>query len=472
MENNKFTTAGFQYTKDQQKALNSMIDWSYKTDHFYILSGAAGTGKTTLIKEFIKSNKFNVGIVVTAPTHKAVRIASQKAGLNGSTIQKLLGLRPNMNIEDFDINNPKFDPRSRKAIMDHSLVIIDETSMINTGLYTMINTEALKYNVKVLFVGDEYQLPPIKDRNISPAFTKPKHKYNLTEIVRQSSDNPLLKLLDVVRDDVKNRTFNFIKFINKNSSAFNNTGKGYVSATRENFRDFMVNAFKSDFYSTDIDFCKFSAFTNNNVLAWNSFIRSEMYKEETAKKVIIRDDLITAYSTLLDEFQAQIIVNSEDYIIDDIQDYKNQSNIEGYIVRFRKVFGGQFTPYMFIVDTANEKNVLRFLGIANNLIREAKIASSSQRYRKWENYYKFKDSNLLIKSLFNDQGKLIVKKDLDYGYCLTIHKTQGSTYQHVFVNVRNIIYNKNGRPYPDQTLRNKLLYVAISRATDSATLLV
>ena len=470
MNKPKFKHSGFDYTSDQEQALDKMINWSYNIITMFTLSGAAGTGKTTVLKEFIKQNKFKSGVAVTAPTHKAVRIVSQMTNLNGITIQKLLGLRPNMNVEDFDINNPRFDPKAERKIKNFDLVIIDEASMINKGLFELILKEANTFKTKILFIGDPYQLPPVNEK-ISPVFTNVNDKYELTTIVRQSDDNPLLKLLDVVRNDVKKGTFNFIKLISKVPSNFNIDKKGYSVPNKSVFQKYMIAAFSSDIYSKNIDFCKFSAYTNENVLAWNIFIRKAMTEKDTSD-IIVKDDLITAYSTILDEFQSPVIINSEDYILDDIQNYKNQSNIEGFVVRFRKVFGGGYTPYMFIVNTNDYQNVLRFLAIANNLIKEAYNAPASQRSRLWERYYKFKDNHLLISSLFDDMGKLIIKKDLDYGYCLTTHKTQGSTYNHIFVNAKNIIYGKNGRPYSDYNTRNKLLYVAISRATDTATILI
>ncbi|MGB3496268.1 MAG: helicase C-terminal domain-containing protein, partial [Elainellaceae cyanobacterium] len=48
--------------------------------------------------------------------------------------------------------------------------------------------------------------------------------------------------------------------------------------------------------------------------------------------------------------------------------------------------------------------------------------------------------------------------DLRYAYCLTIHKSQGSTFQNVFVDMPNIHVNRNIYE------RNQLLYVAVTRA--------
>ena len=59
--------------------------------------------------------------------------------------------------------------------------------------------------------------------------------------------------------------------------------------------------------------------------------------------------------------------------------------------------------------------------------------------------------------------KKIINKDLDYGYGVTIHKSQGSTYTHVFVNLTDIIYRGKNVPSSDVELVNRLFYVGASR---------
>lgn len=133
-----FKPVGITYTKEQTDALNVLIDWSHKsTPISYTLEGSAGTGKTTILKDFINSCKFDTGIAVTAPTHKAVRVVSSSTGQRGVTIQKLLGLRPNYNIEDFNINNITFSQLGRPTIEQYNLIIIDEASMINKELHNL-----------------------------------------------------------------------------------------------------------------------------------------------------------------------------------------------------------------------------------------------------------------------------------------------------------------------------------------------
>ena len=55
-------------------------------------------------------------------------------------------------------------------------------------------------------------------------------------------------------------------------------------------------------------------------------------------------------------------------------------------------------------------------------------------------------------------------RDLDYGFALTSHKSQGSTFDTTFVDVRDIVYDKYGHPYNDAEEINRRLYVACSRS--------
>jgi len=458
----------FNYNNEQLLALEKLLNWSNSLKpNVFTLEGSAGTGKTTIMKEFIKTCNYRSGIAVTAPTHKAVRVISTLTGQKGVTIQKLLGLRPNYLMENFNVNNIGFARLGRPTIGAYKLIIIDEASMINASLHKHIVNEANQFNVKVLFVGDSCQLPPINE-NISNVF-KTTDKVTLKQIMRQEEDNPLTDLLEVARDDVINNTFNVMKLITRNPNKVKD-GKGYMSVNDKMFKFMIERGFNHKDYEKDIDAFKLAAYKNDTVLHWNKFIRSKIFKGHD-NNFLIMDDLLTSYNTILDEFNSPIIVNSEDYILNDMQYYINESGIKGYIVRLTKVFGGESTPYMFIVNIADEDNKMRFLSIANNLVLAAKNATRNMKRARWEAFYKFKNSNLLTSTIFDDQGKPILTKDLDYGYGLTIHKTQGSTYNNVFVNLNDIIYNKRGKVMNDPLLRSKLIYVAISRASKSCIIL-
>jgi len=143
-----YTLSRNDYTEGQLKAIDNIIKWIKGNNLLYTLSGFAGTGKTTVLKDIVKI--VGGSIACTAPTHKAVRVAESSIGVEGNTIQKLLGLRPNLDLKDFDINNPQFDPLGNVYIKNYKLVIVDEASMVNRSLYGFIKKESDKYNVKIL----------------------------------------------------------------------------------------------------------------------------------------------------------------------------------------------------------------------------------------------------------------------------------------------------------------------------------
>ena len=65
--------------------------------------------------------------------------------------------------------------------------------------------------------------------------------------------------------------------------------------------------------------------------------------------------------------------------------------------------------------------------------------------------------------------KLQLGPDIDYGYSMTVHKTQGSTFDNVAIDLTDIVFQNTrfGRRENDIDIRNKLMYVALSRARKS-----
>lgn len=143
----------FKLTTEQSTTVNGLLDWAndLDSDLMAVLKGFAGTGKTTVLKYFLERYKHKVA--VTAPTHKAVEVASKILNRRGQTLHKLHGLKPNTNLAKFDIDNIKFDPIGEATISNFSLIIIDEASMINKGLAGLNESRAKLHQVKILFVG-------------------------------------------------------------------------------------------------------------------------------------------------------------------------------------------------------------------------------------------------------------------------------------------------------------------------------
>lgn len=443
------------YTDDQKRALESMEKWAKDGDSLvYTLDGAAGTGKTTITKQFIQSlNMPSSKIAVTAPTHKAKRVIQEATNYTANTIQKLLGLRPDVSMDNFDPNKPVFNPLAEETIGYYKIVLIDESSMLNAASFKMITEKAEKYGIKVLFLGDAYQLPPVNEV-ISKVFSSVKYKSTLNQVVRQDSTNPMFEVLQILRNDVKNGTqFGVAKMIDMGKSIYNDTGFSCLTNVKngEGFGDALLKYYFSTEYEYNKDYVKFLSYTNKSVEQWSEGIRAKIVKEDAVNLLNIGETLM-GYNTIIDKRHNSIIIeNSEDYIVTGIMPNKSEYNIEGFSVTLEN--DRNYTRNVFIVDTNNANAVEMFTKIYNEKVAEAKA-----NRRLWKLFYAFKERHLLLKNLYY-QGRFICKKDLYYGYGLTVHKSQGSTYTNVGLNLQNLYTNY------DIAERNRLIYVALSRAS-------
>lgn len=468
--NGKDSVSLLGFTDDQLKAYEGLINFinsPYNENHYKeALVGPAGTGKTYLVKALIKNCNLSYGVIgLSAPTHKACRVLNESIGISNikvSTLQSDLGLRLNFNVENFDIKSPPFDPKGKIKIGMYKLYIVDEASMINRGLSIFLEKLCKERECKLIYIGDSSQLAPVGEK-YSSAF-RGITTYKLTQIVRQGEDNPISYLLDLLRYDIEHKSFTFLNYIISNSSKFNEDNtKGYQVCNSKDFDDIVYNNFNDDQLTSDVDFTKIIGYTNTCVSAWNKFVRNSIIKDSD-KSIITKNDLIISYTTIVDQFNNPIIKNSEEYILKDVVNYKHPKyEINGFLVRFTAIHGGVDTTPLFIVDHKNMASIQMYIQISNSLIDAAKNSSKALKAQKWRDYFEFKESCLLLTNIVSRDGKILFSRDLDYGFALTSHKSQGSTFDTAFVDVNDIVYDKYGHPYTDAAEINRRLYVACSR---------
>lgn len=312
---------------------------------------------------------------------------------------------------------------------------------------------------------DSAQLSPVNER-YSSAFKNVK-TFKLTQIVRQGDNNPITKLLALLREDIKNKTFTFLEYISKNPSEFNEDNtKGYFVCNMTRFKELIYNNFNDEEFTRNVDMVKVVAYTNVCVNSWNNYIRNSIIKDAN-KSVITNNDLIISYTTIVNQFNECVIKNSEEYIIKDIVNYTHPKyGIKGFQVRFTAIHGGATTLPLFILDHSDAFSVQMYVKISEELIAAAKTAGPATRSERWKEYYRFKEGCLLLTNIMNKNGEIIYSRDIDYGFALTSHKSQGSTFNTSLVDVNNIVFDKYGRPYSNCEEINRRLYVACSRAKD------
>lgn len=460
----------YNFTKDQQNAYDKLIEFinsEYDENNYKIaLTGAAGTGKTYLLKAIIENCNLSYSTIgVAAPTHKACRVLYESIGLNRikiNTLGSVLGLRPNYDSTKFDINNPPFDPRGKIKIKGCFLYIIDEASMIESNLCKLLEKVCKVNKCKIIYVGDSFQLPPVGEKHSYAFHNIP--IYELNEIVRQGIDNPISPLLTMLRKDIKLKTHTFLEYIWTNKSKFNEDNtKGYKVCNDVEFQTIMYNNYNDETLTKNIDFVKTIAYTNGCVNNYNNYIRNSIIKD-CDKSIITKNDLITSYCTIVNQFNDVVIENSEEYIIKDVVNYVHPKyQLKGFMIRFIKIHGGEITTPLFIVDHTDKFTLNMYVKITQELINSSKNANIRVKSQKWKDYYNFKESCLLLTNIIKNDGTIIYKRDLDYGFALTSHKSQGSTFDTIFVDVHDIVYDKRNMPYTDIDNVNRRLYVACGR---------
>lgn len=461
------------FTNDQLKAYESLIEFinaEYNpNDYKRALIGPAGTGKTYLIKALIRNCGYSYSVIgLAAPTHKACRVLGNSIGISNikvNTLQSDLGLRINFDIEKFDINNIPFDPKGRIKIGDYQLYIIDESSMINRGLTMFLEKTCKTNKCKIIYIGDSSQLAPVGEKYSSAL--KGIKISELKQVVRQGDDNPISYLLELLRYDIEHKTYNFLNYIGRYKSKFNDDNtKGYSVCSSKEFEQIVCTNFSDEALTSNVDYAKIVAYTNNCVSGWNKFVRSIIIKD-AEKSVITKNDLIISYVTIVNQFNECIIKNSEEYILKDVVNYVHPKyNIRGFMVRFTAIHGGTDTTPLFIVDHSDNFSILQYINISRSMIQTAKTAPVKARAQRWREYFEFKESCLLLTNILKTDGTIEFSRDIDYGFALTSHKSQGSTFDTSLVDVNDIVYNKYGHPYTDAEEINRRLYVACSRAAN------
>lgn len=419
------------FTDDQRKAYNTLIEFINNpydaNDYKRALVGAAGTGKTYLVKALIKNCGLSYSTIgLAAPTHKACRVLAESIQIPNvkvNTLQSDLGLRLNFDVEKFDIENPPFDPKGKIKIGNYQLYIVDESSMINRGLVMFLEKTCKTNKCKIIYIGDDSQLAPVNEK-YSSAFKGIKMS-KLTQIVRQGDDNPISYLLNLLRYDVEHKTFTFLEHISRVHSKFNEDNtKGYCVCSPLDFERLVNINFNDEELTRNIDFAKVIAYTNNTVSAWNKFIRNAIIAD-AEKSIITKNDLIISYVTIVNKFNDCIIKNSEEYILKDVVNYTHPKyNLKGFMVRFTAIHGGSNTTPLFIIDHKDKFTIQMYVKLSREMIQAAKCANARVRAQRWRDYFSFKESCLLLTNIINPvTSKIEFSRDLDYGFSLTSHKS-------------------------------------------------
>ncbi|MFZ4676394.1 MAG: ATP-dependent DNA helicase, partial [Nodosilinea sp.] len=274
----KSNQAGLALTAEQAAALEALDSFVQGEEKLYLLTGYAGTGKTTLLQRFIRGLRDRGDqrpIVLSAFSNKATKVLVAMAAqwgleIDAMTCCKLLGLRPVIN-EDDGKQMFQLDRQQGSQIDRYRLVIIDECSMINQELWELlVNAVSNLYRgTQILFVGDSAQLPPVNEPE-SACFRQIVHRAELTEVVRYGG------AIGVIAEDIR-RNLERDRLPRFTSDTNTDNTEGCFVLPRPAWETLLIRAFTSPAYQKNPDQVRALAYTNRRVAQLNHTIRSAIY---------------------------------------------------------------------------------------------------------------------------------------------------------------------------------------------------
>lgn len=437
------------------------------------LSGYAGTGKSTIIGIFSKwlNNRIGRGnIVYTAPTHRANVITKQNnPNANVYTLSALFGFTPDTDIAmeqgSLDLRELEFRAKNQMKYEPGQLIIIDEASMVQDGLYEYIQEIVAKHNGSVIYVGDSAQLRPVKSDHISKVFTSDGVPQITLTKVERTGDNPILK------EATRLRRGEGLSY----QTDINDKGQGVLYTSDDAIIDKNLKQIvtSEEFNADPLHFRVLTA-TNAAVSAYNSKIRSLRYGKFA--KPFVKGDIIMGYSNKLRKPDGSYkLVNSGDYVIQNVTDTtvkfktdKGDIEFKAFKLSIRPTGGTVMDDFQLTVIDKNEPDsklfeVVEYKDRLWKMAKEAKQNGQISKYRDLVQMAYNVDNELNItKNLEDNQGRLKIRKAIDYGYAQTVWKSQGSTYSKVLILSNEIDTFGYGKDV--MQLRNELRYVAVSRA--------
>lgn len=442
----------FEPTPDQHIAIDRLGNFITSVSQFeiFVLTGYAGTGKTTLMASFVKSlADFKLKSVLLAPTGRAAKVLSNYSGKRASTIHRKIYF-----ISSEGDGIPKFRMSENKHT--NTVFIVDEASMVttNSGMLTKdsfgqkdLLEDLLQYvysgeNCKLIFVGDRGQLPPV-GMSASPAldidFLKKSYSFdivqaNLENIVRQEEASGILEIATQLR-----RFTEEIPRLN-----YNTTDARSISGLE--LQDELESAIHN--YGND-----------NVMVVCRSNKRANLFNQQIRRRVHWQEEEIEAGDVMM-------AVHNNYFWLDPKSEAGFIANGEMFeilkIIRREDIFGFRFADVLIrFIDYPNMKEVEIKIMLDAIHVESANLPREKLKelfYRIGEEEYgdirnKRKRTKLIME---NPYFQAIQVK---FGYAVTCHKAQGGQWPAVFIDHGYFVEDMWNEDYM------RWLYTAVTRAS-------
>lgn len=445
----------------QTQALDLLTDFLNSNEQEFVLMGRGGTGKTTIIKkiveEYKKQGRQVLGIAVA---HKAKKVLGKSIGNHSvKTIASALAIKLNEQTGEFtpDVYLRK---TGKLPIKGKDLIIVDEASMVSDEMHKEL-MQLKESGAKIIYMGDPAQLPPVGSEKNSSTFDV-KNQYTLREKMRQAATSPILNVGTEVADNIESNNPKLVA-IQDRTSRYDDVSKSQTIFTDN--ENFVIDSIVADIKNANNnpDYVKAVTFNNEShnsqqsVKTLNQKIRAKLWGAQ-AKNQFNVGELVTAYASYSPDPKAsedQIQVhNADDFVV--VSQFSSRES--GSVSVFSQDKGQRSFNFAYeVVRLTLQDNLGSIVNYSVPVVAE----SSKEQYDKD------------LSKLWNTDKQLAFAltnyfANIQYGYAITSHKAQGSTYTNVYVFEDNILGPSNGGSILS---KNKSLYVAVSRPTTKLVVL-
>jgi exodeoxyribonuclease V alpha subunit len=434
-----------------------------------ILIGAAGTGKTTCMKgvatALIQSGAIQPmndithkhlksgapGIIFCAYTRRATgnirRAVSDDLKDNCITIHKLLEYEPVYDtVEDPETGKEKrtmsFLPsRDQYNPLPESIhtIVIDESSMVSVELFKEI-TNALSHAVQFIFLGDIQQLPPVFGSAILGYKMLELPTVELTEVYRQALESPIIRLAHRILSGLPIPADQFEQWNIPEQLKLHPWKKKLHSETAcLTFSKFITQAYDHKSYNPDSDII---------LIPFNKAFGTDEVNKQIANHIARSHNLptyeiISGYEKYYFSVGDKILVEKEDATISAIIPNPLYAGKPYQAASPTLDYWGYNSGVVVKAEHTLEEIDTMLDNMAGDSDERVKQASHIIKYKRPDSETEFEITSAAVLNA------------VSLGYAITVHKSQGSEWDKVF-----LVFHQSH----STMLQRELLYTAVTRA--------
>ncbi len=434
------------WTPSQELALGKLRAWlnhikqsqylESTTSRFFLLRGYAGTGKSFLMKTVLDENSSSQNLLFSAPTHQAARILSAYVGRQATTVASRLGVKAVYTEDQLEFALPERLP----YIPPKSILIVDESSMLNKEYVQFLVKLAEDLDVYILFVGDPLQLPPVGETRSSVwSLVKDNHFRHTLVDVKRTSQPQLLGFLSDLREQITGKSYQ------NNLRDFGAPGEVDVVDTHRaflrNIRD-QLDQFKDGS-------AKVVAWRNKKVNFYSAVVRELLGLKGTiapGDRLRLSGSFIPYESVTVGE----VGVATEEILVREVKESVLTPNLYGspwgsssIPVLVAEVEGQTFDRHAVAIPDPERNGPHLLSQLLNTIAITARNARKQDARVYWEHFWHTKRRFIEPRSAYTN----------------TAHTFQGSQSATVFMDTEDILAN------PTKAEAFRCWYVAASRST-------